>query len=142
MNHRIGAYLTARGLHFTVHDGVHVVPYGLPGAESRPPAAAVLIWSGAAAANGIMVELHTPALAPDTDVETLVRRCNEWNIGSRATKARVHVGAQITVVVEAWLPLPPSGVSDDVLHDFLDRALSDMIASVPGAPAAPASAAT
>jgi hypothetical protein len=123
---QISAYLEARGLRFAVQDAVHIIAFAAPAATGADatPALVVLVWAGRTAAGGVMVELHAPAL-PGADVAALLRRCNEWNITSRATKARLHTEAETTVVFESWLPAP-SGVSDDVLHTFLDAALSDL----------------
>ncbi len=129
----IADYLEARGLAHTLRDGVHVVPYGDPGApEGTPPKAILLLWSGDMAAGGVMVELHTaPVVSSEQMIEAL-RRCNDWNRRSRATKARLDgaEGAEGRVVIEAWMP-SAGDVTDEALHVFLDGAIADMLASWP-----------
>jgi hypothetical protein len=130
VDEQISAYLRDRGLAFAMHNGVHVVPYGSPDTEDQPPQTIVLIWSGADAVGGVMVELHAAALPDDTDEVHLLRRCNEWNRASRATKARLERLPDLTIVLESWLP-SSEDVPQRVLYDFLDRALSDMLAPWP-----------
>lgn len=126
----ISTYLDRNGLVHTVQDGVHVVPFGPPGADpDDPPNVVLLVWSGAEAAGGLMVEMHTAPLVAAEDMEAVLHRCNEWNRRSRATKARIDEVPERRVVIEAWMPWS-EGLAEDHLSAFLDLAVGDMLSSV------------
>jgi hypothetical protein len=121
----IERYLGQRDLTHVVSDGVYVVPYG---GEDEPPTLIVLIWSGEAAAHGVMVELHNAIDIAPSDEAAVLARCNNWNRTSRATKARLEPAPLRRVVLESWMPLTDE-VPDQLVERFLDNALFDMLTS-------------